>query len=168
MDLGRRGRGSPHHCGEEMKRAAIRAFGDWEQAFEFCRELGKPVVVKIISPAEAPGDYRLYPVGYALPVDKNPKTSDKKELHKAQAKALAWFRKESLVTDPVTLAIDLPRAYVHIGSIEAIEYQSDKFDGKARSYRHDVVKHRELYLSPDGSTMIVDPPFKVTTRGIEG
>lgn len=87
----------------------------------------------------------------------------------ATKKALAWFRRPELVTAPEVLkGYTAPEAVVEIGEILAIEYRSDKFDGVSRDYRHDVTKHRRLFLSPDGGTIVVWPPFRVTTRGIEG
>lgn len=93
-----------------------------------------------------------------------------KKDHAAAAvkKARAWYRKEDLVTEPEMVNWNPPKSAVHIGRIIAIEYESDKFDGVKRIYRHDVTKIREMMLSPDGTTIIVLPGFKITTRGIEG
>lgn len=87
---------------------------------------------------------------------------------KAMKKAKAWFQDDALVTKPQVIDWTPPEAAVHIGQFVAIEYLSDKFDGTKRIYRHEVTKVRQMLLSPDGSTIIVDPPFKVTKRGIEG
>lgn len=87
---------------------------------------------------------------------------------KAEKKARAWFGKDSLVTKAQEIDWTPPESAVHIGQFIAIEYLSDKFDGVKRIYRHDVTKVRQMLLSPDGSTIIVDPPFKITKRGIEG
>ena len=87
---------------------------------------------------------------------------------KAEKKARAWFGKNSLVTKAQEIDWTPPESAVHIGQFIAIEYLSDKFDGVKRIYRHDVTKVRQMLLSPDGSTIIVDPPFKITKRGIEG
>lgn len=97
---------------------------------------------------------------FANPSRNSPKAAEKK--------ALAWYRKESLVTDPVEIDWTPPEAMVDIGDIVAIEYRSDKFDGKSKIFRHDVTKTRKLLVSPDGMTMIILPGFKITTRGIEG
>lgn len=87
----------------------------------------------------------------------------------ALKKAKAWYGDEELVTEPKPLrGYSAPTAAVEIGTITAIEYDSNKFDGKGRIYRHDVTKKRKLFISLDGSTLIVWPPFKVTKRGIEG
>lgn len=84
-------------------------------------------------------------------------------------KALSWYGKEALVNAPKVLrGFEFPDAFVDAGTIEAIEYSSDKFDGKERLFRHDVTKKRRMLLSVDGSTIIVWPPFKLTKRGIEG
>lgn len=87
---------------------------------------------------------------------------------RATKKARAWFQDESLVTNPQEIDWTPPDAAVHIGQFIAVEYLSDKFDGVKRIYRHEVTKVRQMLLSPDGSTIIVDPPFKITKRGIEG
>jgi hypothetical protein len=87
---------------------------------------------------------------------------------KATKKARAWFQDESLVTAAQEIDWTPPDSAVHIGQFVAVEYLSDKFDGVKRIYRHEVTKVRQMLLSPDGSTIIVDPPFKITKRGIEG
>jgi hypothetical protein len=94
--------------------------------------------------------------------------TERQQISDAKKKACAWFRKESLVTEPEQLNRDLPSAFVEVGTILAIEYASDKFDGKTRAYRHDATQARRLCISADGSTILIDPPFKITTRGIEG
>jgi len=87
----------------------------------------------------------------------------------ALKKAKAWYGDESLVNEPKPLrGYEAPTAAVEIGTITAIEYDSHKFDGESRIYRHDVTKKRKLFISLDGSTLIVWPPFKITKRGIEG
>lgn len=86
----------------------------------------------------------------------------------AIAKAKDWFGDESLVTAPELVEWEPPAAAVLIGRIVAIEYYSDKFDGKGRVYRHDVTGQRDLAISIDGGTMMVFPPLRVTKRGIEG
>lgn len=92
----------------------------------------------------------------------------KRAVSAAIKKAKAWFRDPKLVTEPEEVSWNPPEAAVHIGRIVAIEYESDKFDGVKRIYRHEVTKKRDLLVSIDGSTMIVLPGFKITTRGIEG
>ena len=87
---------------------------------------------------------------------------------KAEKKARAWYGKDELVTEAQEIDWTPPKSAVHIGQFVAIEYLSDKFDGTKRIYRHDVTHVRQMLLSPDGSTIIVDPPFKITKRGIEG
>jgi len=83
-------------------------------------------------------------------------------------KARAWFRDPSLVTEPEEVDWTPPKSAIHAGRIVAIEYESDKFDGVPTIYRHEFTKIREMLVSPDGTTIIVLPGFKVTTRGIEG
>lgn len=87
---------------------------------------------------------------------------------RAEKKARAWYGEEGLVTAAQEIDWTPPESAVHIGQMVAIEYLSDKFDGTKRIYRHDVTKVRQMLLSPDGSTIIIDPPFKITKRGIEG
>ena len=107
--------------------------------------------------------------------EKNPKAIKRSTIKvkkqakaKAEKKAAAWFQDHRLVTKARILKRKLPDAFVEVGTIAAIEYESNKFDGEERLYRHDVTKKRKLYLSTDGSTLVVHPPFKITKRGIEG
>lgn len=87
----------------------------------------------------------------------------------ALKKARAFFGDDSLVTQPKPLrGYVAPNAAVEIGELVAIEYDSNKFDGEPRIYRHDVTKKRKMFISIDGSTIIIQPPLKVTKRGIEG
>ena len=115
-----------------------------------------------------------------FPVNKNPKPRRvRKTVHKnppardhvteaAIAKARDWFGLDSLVTEPELLDWKPPEAAVLIGRLVAIEYSSDKFDGKDRVYRHELDRTRELYVSIDGSCFIVTPALRVTKRGLEG
>lgn len=96
------------------------------------------------------------------------KTKKTDDLKSTQKKAKAWFQDPGLVTEPEMVDWTPPKSAVHIGRIVAIEYESDKFDGKSRIYRHEVTKNREMLVSIDGTTIIVLPGFKITTRGIEG
>lgn len=87
----------------------------------------------------------------------------------ALRKAAAFFGREDLVTQARELkGYEAPVAAVLIGDFIAIEYDSTKFDGKSRIYRHEGTRKRRLFISLDGATIIVDPPFRVTKRGIEG
>jgi len=86
----------------------------------------------------------------------------------ATRKARAWFRRENLTTRPQSVTWSPPDAAVLIGQIVAIEYASDKFDGERRIYRHEFTKLHDMAVSTDGTTIIVLPGFRVTTRGIEG
>ena len=61
-----------------------------------------------------------------------------------------------------------PTAFLDAGRITSVEYESDKFDGTKRIYRHEVTKKRRLIISADGSTILIHPPFRITKRGIEG
>lgn len=61
-----------------------------------------------------------------------------------------------------------PLEAIEIGEIVSICYRSAKFDGKVRVWEHVVTKKRKLYISLDGSILVVKPGFKITKRGIEG
>lgn len=97
-----------------------------------------------------------------------PKAPAKASARAAEKKAAAWYGNENLVTPAKKKKWTPPVEFVDVGTVEAIEYESDKFDGKARLYRHDVTKKRRMLISLDGSTIVFDPPFRITKRGIEG
>lgn len=83
--------------------------------------------------------------------------------------ATAFYGSEALATKPRKLkGYKLPKAFVDVGDFVALEYDSDKFDGKARIYRHEGEVKRKVLLSVDGSTAVFTPPFNLTSRGIEG
>jgi hypothetical protein len=107
------------------------------------------------------------PRGSRKTVHKNPPERDH-ATEAAIAKALEWFGEESLLTDPEDLPWTPPAAAVLVGRLVAIEYASDKWDGKERVYRHDLDRPCNLAISIDGSTIILDPPLRVTKRGLEG
>lgn len=86
----------------------------------------------------------------------------------AKKKAAAWYQRPDLVTEPRKVKLPGTVEAVEIGRIVAIEYESDKYDGKLRVWRHEVTKPRALHISADGKVMVVLPGFKVTKRGIEG
>jgi hypothetical protein len=101
--------------------------------------------------------------------NRNPSEDTMKKAAKtAKKKAESWYSNPDLTTPPRVLKRKLPNAFVEVGTIEAIEYRSDKYDGKSRLYRHEVTKKRKLLISADGTVMIVEPGFKITKRGIEG
>lgn len=86
----------------------------------------------------------------------------------AMKKAQAWFWDETKVSEPEELVGYVPpESGILVGEIVAIEYRSAK-DGRMKTYRHDVTKKRDLIISVDGQTLIVNPGFKITKRGIEG
>lgn len=127
----------------------------------------------------APKRYRQEPAPVKNPT-KNPSPGERKHGPHASAderiaaaaalkKARAFFGNDDLVTEPQALrSYRAPEAFVDIGDFIAIEYDSPKFDGTDRIYRHEGVRKRRCLLSIDGSTMVFDPPFKLTKRGIEG
>lgn len=87
---------------------------------------------------------------------------------RASKKARDWYQNESLITEPRKISIPDSMEFVEIGEILAIEYESNKFEGRKVAYRHDVTHHRKMHISTDGSVIIIEPGFKVTKRGIEG
>lgn len=117
---------------------------------------------------------------WTVKTHKNPSPGEKKHGPHASAaeriaaaaalkKARAFFGNDDLVTEPQALrSYRAPEAFVDIGDFVAIEYDSEKFDGKDRIYRHQGTRKRRCLLSIDGTTMVFDPPFKLTKRGIEG
>lgn len=127
----------------------------------------------------APKRYRQEPAPVKNPT-KNPSPGERKHGPHASAderiaaaaalkKARAFFGNDDLVTEPQALrSYRAPEAFVDIGDFVAIEYDSPKFDGTDRIYRHEGTRKRRCLLSIDGSTMVFDPPFKLTKRGIEG
>lgn len=127
----------------------------------------------------APKRYRLEPAPVKNPT-KNPSPGERKHGPHASAderiaaaaalkKARAFFGNDDLVTEPQALrSYRAPEAFVDIGDFVAIEYDSPKFDGTDRIYRHEGTRKRRCLLSIDGTTMVFDPPFKLTKRGIEG
>lgn len=85
------------------------------------------------------------------------------------AKALAFMGDKDLVTEPKILkSYKAPSAMIEIGDLVALEYDSIKWDGKSRIFRHESDVKRKFLISPDGQTIVVIPPFRITKRGIEG
>lgn len=100
-----------------------------------------------------------------------PHASAEQRIAEKQAleKARAFYGNDELVTVPKKLkTYKMPEAFLDAGEFIAIEYDCIKFDGESRIYRHEITKKRRLLISVDGSTMIVDPPLRITKRGIEG
>lgn len=87
----------------------------------------------------------------------------------AEEAARRWFQDETLTTEARVLkGWRPPMAFVEVGTIVAICYRSNKFDGQTRDWEHEFTKKRRLFISPDGSTMVVHPPFQFTRQGIKG
>jgi hypothetical protein len=101
-------------------------------------------------------------------VKRNPEARRDPVVEAVIAKAKDWFGDDSLLTPPELVDYQAPKAAVQIGRLVAIEYESDKFDGKSRIYRHECDHAHELAVSIDGKTFIVFPPLRVTRRGLEG
>jgi hypothetical protein len=87
---------------------------------------------------------------------------------RAVKKARAWYQQETLVSGAQTIKLPDTVEAVEIGKIISITYESDKYDGKKRLWKHDVTGDRTLHISTDGKVLVVLPGFKVTKRGIEG
>ena len=99
----------------------------------------------------------------------NYEESEAKAAKRSREAAERWYGEPELVNATKILrGHTFPRAFLDAGRITAIEYESDKFDGESRIYRHEVTKKRRLIISADGSTILINPPFKITKRGIEG
>jgi hypothetical protein len=87
----------------------------------------------------------------------------------ALKKARAFYGNDDLMTEPQKLkSYKMPEAFLDAGDLVAVEYDCEKFDGESRIYRHEITQKRRLLISVDGSTMIIDPPLRITKRGIEG
>jgi hypothetical protein len=87
---------------------------------------------------------------------------------RAAKKALAWWRRKNLTTEAVQVEWDPPTDFVDGGEIVAIIYKSEKIGGKMTVYEHKFTKRRRLLFAVDGSCFLLDPPCRITTRGIEG
>ncbi len=87
---------------------------------------------------------------------------------KAEKKAAAWYQRESLTTGAKTIRLPDTVEAVEVGKIVSITYESDKYDGRKRLWKHDVTGNRTLHISTDGKVLVVLPGFKITKRGIEG
>lgn len=99
----------------------------------------------------------------------NPDESESAMARRSKKAAERWYGDPELVNATKILrGVKFPRAFLDAGRITAIEYESDKFDGETRIYRHEVTKKRRLIISADGSTILITPPFRITKRGIEG
>lgn len=126
-----------------------------ERQVEAARKIRQPKATKNPSPGEM-----LY--------GEHASAAQRKAAATSRKKALAWFRRSDLVDEPQTCTWEPPVSFIDVGNIEALEYTSTKFDDKNRLYRHEVTQKRKLLLSTDGSCLLIFPPFRVTTRGIEG
>jgi len=86
----------------------------------------------------------------------------------ALKKAGAWYQKESLVDGVETIRLPHTVEAVRIGKIISITYESDKYDGHKRLWKHDVTGDKDLHISADGKVLVVLPGFQVTKQGIKG
>lgn len=64
---------------------------------------------------------------------------------------------------------DLGDTLAKLARVSAIEYESDKYDGKRRRYRHEFEKPAYLACDPRGRFLVIyGRHIRVTARGIEG
>jgi hypothetical protein len=74
----------------------------------------------------------------------------------------------------ITDVLDIPEKFVHIGKAVSLIYESDKFDGKKRLYKHDFKKHGNILAKPEGANGFSDLilmnnlKFKIKKEGITG
>lgn len=74
----------------------------------------------------------------------------------------------------ITDTIDIPDKFIHIGKAVSLIYESDKFDGKPRLYKHDFKKHGNILAKPEGKSGFSDLilmnnlKFKIKKEGITG
>ena len=65
--------------------------------------------------------------------------------------------------------IDIPDKWIFIGKATEINYQSDKFDGKARHYRHKLKSFGNILISPNGKTILItDLKLQIKKEGLTG
>ena len=86
----------------------------------------------------------------------------------AMKKAAAWYQKESLLDGVETIRLPHTVEAVRIGKLISITYESDKYDGRKRLWKHDVTGDKDLHISADGKVLVVLPGFQVTKQGIKG
>jgi hypothetical protein len=99
---------------------------------------------------------------------RNPSQRTPEAVQEAIQTAGKWFGDPSLVTEPERIPWTPPKAAIEIGNLVALEYASNKWTGEETVYRHEFEQIRSMAISPDGSTIVVWPPFQITERGIEG
>jgi hypothetical protein len=64
--------------------------------------------------------------------------------------------------------LKMPNVVAYLGELRALEYDSDKFDGKRRRYRHEFKRPRPTVVADEtGQLWIVGGGYKITERGIE-
>lgn len=86
----------------------------------------------------------------------------------ALKKATAWYQDERLVDGVKTIRLPHTVEAVEIGKLISITYESDKYDGRKRLWKHDVTGDKTLHISADGKVLVVLPGFQVTKQGIKG
>lgn len=68
-----------------------------------------------------------------------------------------------------TEILDIPDKMIYIGKATEINYKSDKFDGKARLYRHKLKSFGEILISPNGKTIIItNLKLQIKPEGLTG
>lgn len=91
-----------------------------------------------------------------------------KGMHKSAEQLRKDFTgQKSIKTNYRTL--NIPSKLVFIGGVPRIDYDSNKFDGKMRSYFHNLKKHGVMLIAPHGHLIIItDVKLKITKRGLIG
>lgn len=102
----------------------------------------------------------------------NEKTGAVSEIQSAEKQYLRFHHKTEVKR--VNDSFDLPKEFVYIGKAVELIYESDKFDGKPRLYKHKFKKHGNILAKPEGaagfSDLIVmnNLKFKIKPEGITG
>lgn len=70
--------------------------------------------------------------------------------------------------------INIPDTFIHLGKAIGVLYESDKWDGKPRAYKHDLKKHGNVLAAPEGKDgysrliIITGIKIKIKKEGITG
>lgn len=71
--------------------------------------------------------------------------------------------------------IEIPKELIFIGNAVSLIYESDKFDGKKRLYKHDFKKHGAVLAKPMNNKtgfsdiiLMTNLKFKIKKEGITG
>jgi len=95
-------------------------------------------------------------------------STKKKAIREARKLAAAFHGKKRAKITRVRLP-SLPSALVYIGTLERLDYLSDK-EGEATVYEHETRLGAAVYADPDGRMILVVPPgrkrFRISARGL--